>query len=123
MKKIVLFAALFISVQSFSQKAAKDTSTKGILMDSLCSCFGQKDLSAVKDMQGFQTEFMKCFMQPVSMNLFMKLAADRGIDMNDEESGKALGAEIGKEMFGKCETLKNLIEKMMSDRKEPAKKE
>ena len=121
MKKILLIAALIISVGSFAQKAAKDTSTKAILMDSLCNCFGKKDLSKVKDMQGFQGEFIKCFMEPTSMGLFMKLAADRGIDMNDQEAGQVLGAEIGKEIFTKCTFLMNWIEKMAADKKGDSK--
>lgn len=99
---IILLLATAASAQ------ADSTRLKQQLLDTLCNCMSKKDTAAIKNGEDLQTAVMACFMTD-GLNTFMDYAQSKGVDLNDEEGGRAIGQEIGKLLVVKCETFQKLM--------------
>lgn len=98
---MVLFA-------SAASAQADSTRLKQQLLDTLCSCMSKKDTASIKTGEDLQTAVMACFMSD-GLSTFMDYAQSKGVDLNDEEGGRAIGQEIGKLLVVKCETFQKLM--------------
>ncbi len=123
MKTISLFIiTIFISCCAVAQTTERDTTViRKQLMDTLCSCVGKVDTTAIKSINDISTAVMSCFMTD-GMSLFVEYAGAKGLDMNDEESGKKFGEEIGRALAIECPNFRKLIMKAMSMDEEKPKK-
>lgn len=99
---------LMVMFASAVSAQADSTRLKQQLLDTLCSCMSKKDTASIKNGEDLQTAVMACFMSD-GLSTFMDYAQSKGVDLNDEEGGRAIGQEIGKLLVVKCETFQKLM--------------
>jgi hypothetical protein len=90
--------SLNVKAQVDSVKASK---LKAQLVDTICTCVSQTDLSTVKTEEDIQTLMMKCFMGN-GMGIFMDYATAAGIDFTNVDQMKEMGMQIGMTLTTKC---------------------
>ncbi|MDN5286717.1 MAG: hypothetical protein JWR38_2991, partial [Mucilaginibacter sp.] len=104
---LTLICACFIQL-SFAQSPGP---VERKLTDSLCKAISRLDLSKIQDGKAAETAFMECFMQQSAM--FVDLAEERHVSMEDDNAMHKIGVDIGKNLFKqKCDGFLKLAVKM-----------
>ena len=95
MKKVtIVFFLMFTAVYAMSQT----DSTMKKFADSVCSCISKLDMNSIKNETDAQLAMGKCFTEG-NMNLLMKVAQERGIDITDQNGMQKIGQEVGVLLF------------------------
>jgi len=89
-----------VTAQVDSLKAEK---TKAVLMDSICSCLSQTDMSTIKTADDVQTLMQKCLMS--NGMLFMNFLTESGVDMSNMSSMQTVVENMMIEFAGKCPAM------------------
>lgn len=104
---LTLISACFIQV-SFAQSPGP---VEQKLTDSLCKAISRLDLSKIQNGKAAEAAFMDCFMQQSAM--FVDLAEERHVSMDDDNAMHKIGVDIGKNLFKqKCDGFLKLAIKM-----------
>ncbi|MBB6112509.1 hypothetical protein [Mucilaginibacter lappiensis] len=104
---LTLICACFIQV-SLAQSPGP---VERKLTDSLCKAISKLDLSKIQDGKAAKAAFMECFMQQSAM--FIDLAEERHVSMEDDNAMHQIGTDIGKNLFKqKCDGFLKLAVKM-----------
>nr|DAH99257.1 MAG TPA: hypothetical protein [Caudoviricetes sp.] len=104
---LTLISACFIQV-SFAQSPGP---VEQKLTDSLCKAISRLDLSKIQSGKAAEAAFMDCFMQQSAM--FVDLAEERHVSMDDDNAMHKIGVDIGKNLFKqKCDGFLKLAIKM-----------
>jgi hypothetical protein len=112
MKKLLLATILLFA---FIQKPFAQTTAMGPVerkfTDALCTCIGEIDQSKLTTAKEASDAFMNCFM--AKSDMFVDLAAEKHVDMEDQQAMHKLGTEIGKNLVAeKCPGFLKLAVKM-----------
>jgi hypothetical protein len=110
MKKLLLL--LFTCVIYFSANAQTTVGpVEQKMIDTLCDGLNKLDQSKINTSKEATDAFMNCFMEQSGM--FVDLAAEKNISMEDQQAMHELGVEIGKKLLKqKCEGFLKLAVKM-----------
>ena len=95
MKKLIIL--IIIATISFSAKSQTDT-TMQVFVDSVCKCLSKVDLNTIKNQSDAQAALSGCILNE-NMNLLMKVAEKRGVDITDQEGMEKIGKELAIEMM------------------------
>jgi hypothetical protein len=109
-KSIILFILLYAFIEKpFAQTKIGPVEQK--MTNALCDGLNKIDMSTIHTNKEATDAFMNCFMEQSS--LFVDLAAEKNISMDDQDAMHALGVEIGKNLLTqKCEGFLKLAVKM-----------
>lgn len=93
-KHIVVFSLLCCTLPAMSQY----DSTMKTFVDSVCKCLTRIDLSGVKTSSEAKAVLGKCFLSG-NMDLLMKLAEEKGVDISSSQAMEKIGQDVGVELF------------------------
>jgi hypothetical protein len=97
-----------VQAQADSLKAK---AIKAELLDTICKCVTQTDLSTVKTAKDAQTVIAKCFMSD-GLSLFMDYATATGADMTNTDQMQDMGKKIGMQLAQTCPAMLKIMMNM-----------
>ena len=111
MKKIILGLLVLVSCTGYAQNAVELGPAEQKLNDAVCACLTNQDMSAVATKEQAASVYNGCIMQ--QPELIIKLATERKLSLNDQQSMNVLSAEVGKSLVARgCLAATQLALKM-----------
>jgi len=108
MKKLLLLLTVCLVCKASAQTIGP---VEQRLTDSLCNSINRLDESRITTQEEAKNAFINCFMQQSAM--FIDLAAEKKVSMEDQQAMHDLGVEIGKNLLKqKCPGFLTLAVKM-----------
>lgn len=113
MKKLVLTLIAFVSFYAAKAQTRTPGPAETKLSNQLCDCITKLDKSKLRNAQEAKQAFMDCFTEQA--DLLADVAAERGVQMSDDEAMNKIGTEIGENLLKmKCSGFMTLAVKMAS---------
>ncbi len=115
MKKIILLSLFLLPAVITNAQQPKKT-TREIIQDTLCKCITKKVAALTEEKADIEKVIMECFISD-GMELLMKYAEEKGIDMTDQAAMEKVGKDIGIELTIKCPVVMRMAVKYAQEEK------
>src|ERR1700741_3385585 len=121
MKNAYRYFVLFIVCYFFACGAnaqadtAKANQLQGKLVETICSCISQKDLSSIKSEDDVQSLITNCFMGGDGLSLIIDYAKASGVDISNSDQLSAMGEKIALELSLNCPAMMKVMINVAKD--------
>ena len=108
---------IFTTTSQAQVDSAKAKVLKAQLLDTVCRCISNSDISAIRNSMELQTVVAGCILGDIS--LFMDYMAAKGTDMNNQAQMNEEGQKLGIEIIQTCPVMIKIVINMAQEEEKP----